>query len=447
MKSFQERTISRRNFILGLAGAGVVSLTTGTALAYIKNRDTLNTDTKDLALPGNIKDPTKPQLGQPSPLLAEGETEFEKNMDFSDLTIDAKYKGRTLVLVELFGGNQGFAMCPYANNGDFNSNHGVKELIPFDNEIGFHQELVDLAEFKDKIAIVEGVGHLNKNLSHFTMKDRWHLCDSDDKQNYSSGFWARTSNALATHNDGLVAASTSGYALSMAGVTAPFLSASSLDQLSILSDSAYAEYRDTVASFDGDVKDLGAIYQSIYQTQNQFPPVVAAAPDWTQASANGNPGDLGKQLQVASYLIQADVGIQVIHVTTGGFDLHGGLSFEYPELMKKVNIALSGFLTEIEEAGLADNVTVALASEFGRRVNINGQGSDHGNTSTLMVIGGNVKPGRYGQTPSLKNLDSSGNVKAEVPFDSYLASLAQGCLGVPADRLLTQQTEQLDMFI
>ena len=119
--NFQDKTTSRRNFILSLAGAGLL---------------TAGCNSTKSAAPGIT---TGTATSPTSPLKAGEATDFEKSQDFSDLDIADR---RTLVLVELFGGNQGFAMFPYANNGGFNSSHGVEEILPFDDEIGFHQELV-----------------------------------------------------------------------------------------------------------------------------------------------------------------------------------------------------------------------------------------------------------------------------------------------------------------
>ena len=96
--------------------------------------------------------------------------------------------------------------------------------------------------------------------------------------------------------------------------------------------------------------------------------------------------------------------------------------------MTQIDAAVDGFLERMEQAGLADRVLVALTSEFGRRGAENGSGLDHGNGSTLMLFGP-VNPGRHGVYASLGNLDDRGNLRTEIPYTSYLRTLAHDWLG------------------
>ena len=55
------------------------------------------------------------------------------------------------------------------------------------------------------------------------------------------------------------------------------------------------------------------------------------------------------------------------------------------------------FFTSVDGAGVADNVIVVTVSEFGRRAQENGSGTDHGAASAHFIIGSKVKGGRYGE--------------------------------------------------
>jgi uncharacterized protein (DUF1501 family) len=115
---------------------------------------------------------------------------------------------------------------------------------------------------------------------------------------------------------------------------------------------------------------------------------------------------LSTQLQMVAKLIAARHGLgakrQVYFVSIGGFDLHDGLVAQHPLLMTQVNDALASFYAATVELGVAEQVTTFTASDFGRTLTSNGDGSDHGWGSHHFVMGGAVKGGRfYGTLPSV----------------------------------------------
>ncbi|MGC7986107.1 DUF1501 domain-containing protein, partial [Salmonella enterica] len=76
------------------------------------------------------------------------------------------------------------------------------------------------------------------------------------------------------------------------------------------------------------------------------------------------------------------------------------LSSRHPDLLGKLADALSQFDTDLVAMGMQDQVTTFTASDFGRTLTSNGDGSDHGWGSHHFVMGGAVKGGRfYGSWP------------------------------------------------
>ena len=91
---------------------------------------------------------------------------------------------------------------------------------------------------------------------------------------------------------------------------------------------------------------------------------------------------------------------QVFFVSLGGFDNHNLLMQDHPTLMTRVNDAMSAFYAATVELGVADKVTTFTASDFGRTLSSNADGSDHGWGSHHFVMGGAVNGGRfYGTAP------------------------------------------------
>ena len=116
----------------------------------------------------------------------------------------------------------------------------------------------------------------------------------------------------------------------------------------------------------------------------------------------GNP--LAKQLRMVAQLLQARTTLsmsrQVFFVQLGGFDLHDNLSAQHPVLLGRVAAALLQFQQALDALGLAQQVTTFTASDFGRTLNSNGDGSDHGWGAHHLVLGGAVQGGAvYGQWP------------------------------------------------
>lgn len=134
----------------------------------------------------------------------------------------------------------------------------------------------------------------------------------------------------------------------------------------------------------------------------QLRSALAAQPALTTAFADGNP--LADQLRMVARLLQARTSLgmrrQVFFVQLGGFDLHDNLSAQHPVLLGRVAQALAQFQLALDALGLASQVTTFTASDFGRTLSSNGDGSDHGWGAHHLVMGGAVR-GRalYGQWP------------------------------------------------
>jgi len=108
---------------------------------------------------------------------------------------------------------------------------------------------------------------------------------------------------------------------------------------------------------------------------------------------------LAMQLQMVAQLIAARSRLgahrQVFFVSLGGFDTHDYLVAQHPGLLASVANAVSSFYAATQELGVANSVTTFTASDFGRTLTSNGDGSDHGWGSHHFVVGGAVQGQRY----------------------------------------------------
>ena len=127
---------------------------------------------------------------------------------------------------------------------------------------------------------------------------------------------------------------------------------------------------------------------------------------------------------------------QVFLVSIGGFDLHDNLMDQHPALLNGVSGAMAALYNATVEMGIASKVTSFTASDFGRTLQSNGDGSDHGWGSHHFVVGGAVNgQAFYGTAPEV----SVGNTTAAVDqghvgqgrllpttsVDQYAATLAK----------------------
>ena len=115
---------------------------------------------------------------------------------------------------------------------------------------------------------------------------------------------------------------------------------------------------------------------------------------------------LSVQLKMVARMIeqQATFGMkrQVFMVGIGGFDLHDFLATQHPPLLQKLSSAMKEFDDAMTSLGKGSQVTSFTASDFGRTLTSNGDGSDHGWGGHHFVMGGAVNGGKFlGAAPEI----------------------------------------------
>jgi uncharacterized protein (DUF1501 family) len=137
-------------------------------------------------------------------------------------------------------------------------------------------------------------------------------------------------------------------------------------------------------------------------TNAQLRQVLARGVSFPQPFDLSNP--LARQLEMVARLIAArdSLGLrrQVFFVSLGGFDLHDNLTQRHPLLLGQVAQALVSFQQALDALGVDRQVSTFTASDFGRTLSSNGDGSDHGWGGHHWVLGGAVQGGRVlGRVP------------------------------------------------
>jgi uncharacterized protein (DUF1501 family) len=170
---------------------------------------------------------------------------------------------------------------------------------------------------------------------------------------------------------------------------------------------------------------------------------LAGAPTIKTPFTEGN--NLADQLKMVARMISAASALgakrQVFFVSMGGFDTHDGLVSTHPGLLASVADALSSFYNATVELGVANKVTSFTASDFGRTLSGNNDGSDHGWGSMHFMLGGAVQGQRYyGTAPVVASNGpddvGQGRLLPTTSVDQYAATLGKW-LGVSDSDLLS----------
>ena len=161
--------------------------------------------------------------------------------------------------------------------------------------------------------------------------------------------------------------------------------------------------------------------------------VTAATSGVTLATPFNAANPLAMQLQMVAKMIAGrstlEAKRQVFMVSLGGFDNHDFLAQNHPVLLGHVAEALKSFYDATKELGVDDKVTAFTASDFGRTLASNGDGSDHGWGSHHFVVGGAVNGKKYYGTAPATAVNGAddvgqGRLLPTTSVDQFAATLA-----------------------
>jgi len=143
---------------------------------------------------------------------------------------------------------------------------------------------------------------------------------------------------------------------------------------------------------------------------------------------------LATSLQTVARIIggRASLGVnrQIFYVQLGSFDTHNGQAMTHARLLTQLGEALEYFDGLMTTAGVGNQVTTFTASDFGRTLTSNSDGTDHGWGSHHFVVGGAVQGhDMYGQYPAIgvnqANDVGAGRLIPTSSVDQYAGTLAR----------------------
>jgi uncharacterized protein (DUF1501 family) len=373
------------------------------------------------------------------------------------------------VVVELAGGNDGFnTLVPHADPQyrALRPTLAVTDPIDLDGQVGFHPQLAKLAAryTRGEVAVVEGVGFPEPDLSHFAALDHWWAADPTGTG--TTGWLGRYLDTVVGGDDPLAGVvvgprpspalvGTRSFSTTIPDVTGlaprlPWWFGPADDLLAAWADEAPRRA-------DGDTR-LGEVQGALRRTDRarrsldrvlgqETAGTAATSPSGAAVPAGGV--DIRDGLAVEAFDVAARLAVapdppRVIYLTDlGDYDTHQGQEQRHAALLADLDAGIEAFSAAVEAAGRSDRVLVMTVSEFGRRAAENGSGTDHGTANTHLLVGAAVRGGRAGVPVSFAKLDSRGNVAATVDVRALYATVLQDWLGVEAEPILGGRIERL----
>ena len=366
-----------------------------------------------------------------------------------------------LVVIQLSGGNDALnTVVPYTNGIYQDSRTAIRleehEVLDLNGKLGLHPSMGPIKNKWDQgnVAIVNGIGYPKPNRSHFRSMDIWHTAESVDVA--PDGWLGRTVRELDPEHQNVVAGVNFGRGLPRAlhckGV--PVASVGNLATYGLMPDIDDMDTRDLALNIFtrmyGPREGRDAILEAIGETGMSAylgADILRTAPEQYRSSVEYGDNMIGQQMKDIAQVMCADVGTRVFYTQHGSYDTHSGELLNHATLWDELSNAVGDFFTDLEEHGLEDDAVVMVFSEFGRRIDDNGSGTDHGSGGVAFVMGSNVKGGFYGEYPSLEPRDQvEGDMAYNNDFRGLYATLLDDWMGVDPNPILGGNYEQFDMI-
>ena len=342
--------------------------------------------------------------------------------------------GKLLVLIELKGGNDGLnTVVPFDDAAYYALRPKLAvardAVVQLSLGAGLHPALAPLLPLwrSRELAILQGVGYPEPNLSHFRSIEIWDTASASDLY-LQDGWLTRTFAAAppprAFAADGVIIGSSDLGPLAGAGTRAVALA--NTDQflrrarLASPAGTAHNKALEHILKVEADIVQAATHLDARHSFQTEFP-------------SDG----FGNAIRTACQVIANPAGVAVVRVTLAGFDTHSGQAATQARLLGELAHGIVALHSALVEIGRWDDTLVLTYAEFGRRPRENlSNGTDHGTANVQFALGGRVTGGFYGEQPRLDRLTGDGNTGYALDFRSVYATVLERWWGLRAEPIV-----------
>ena len=376
--------------------------------------------------------------------------------------MSANKADNTLVVVQLTGGNDFMnTLVPYTSEHYYDARKKIviqqDQVLPINDTLGFNANAAPLKRLYDegKMAVVQGIGYPNSNRSHFRGMDIWHTCEPDRVGNEGwVGLAVReldpqAENVLTGVNIGM------GLPRAMAVTGVPVTSIGDLEGYGVMNrlekESLRNRSLETFRNIYDQAIGSGPVSEYIGKTGIDIlkgADLLADVADKYESSVEYADNVIAKNLRDVARIHLAGLGTRIFYTAHGGYDTHANEMPTHPKLMQDMSGAIADFFDDLEEHGAADDVTMLVFTEFGRRMRDNGSGTDHGSGGGAFLFGNQVNGGLYSEYPSLEPADweHGEDLKHTFDFRGVYGTVLEQWMGVEAKPIVKGTFEQLTPF-
>ena len=355
---------------------------------------------------------------------------------------------RVLVLVELKGGNDSLnTVVPYADPEYTRLRSSIAiasaDVLKIDSRFGLHPELAAIVPVweKNELAVVQGLGYPQPNLSHFRSIEIWETA-SKSTEYLGEGWVARAMHAGVAKQRAFTAEGVrigaGGYG-PLAGCRAVSLSSPEAFVKGAARGTVHDEARANPA------------LQHILRVEQDVARAADGLRGDSYAFTTAFPdGGFGNSVRAAAQVVASQRGrdgVPVLVLSLGSFDTHQNQPGTHANLLRQLAQGLAALRSALTEIGAWDRTLVMTFSEFGRRARQNqSNGTDHGTAAAHFVMGGAVRGGLVGRAPDLARLDGEQNLVHTTDFRRLYATVARDWWGVKPETIVRGEFETLPLL-
>ena len=360
--------------------------------------------------------------------------------------------GNVLVVVQLTGGNDGLNMVvPYKSERYYALRPSLalpeSDVLPILENLALHPALAGLKGLWDskQLALVNGVGYPSPDRSHFRSMEIWHTADPQAQQQL--GWLGRFLDSNRDNSNNPVMAVHFGRSRS-AALTGAHTAVPTFASLADIQGIVRSADEERVLRTLQQGEDGSSALHSQRAMESALDAVDALQSKLGEYETKLTYADdeFSQGMKQIAHLMAVSPETSVFYFSVAGFDTHAQQAERHAELLGGLGSALSVFMQELAMLGKAESTSVLVFSEFGRRVAENAsRGTDHGAAGPVLMVSGSIRPGLYGNYPSLEDLED-GDLRYNVDFRQIYAAILEQWFNADAEALLKASVEPLQLF-